>query len=272
MSLRPEEHWAAIMIAAAIGGDVRQHDDGSADGQYDLDIFRPGKAPAAAELVSAADRDSIELWKLMNGGDGRWLDPALRGGWLVTVTPTARAKRLRAELPGLLAELEAAGIAAWRTTPWSEDQLDRRAEELQITSSYQSDTHFAGSIYITIELPAERSGGAVPDTGDELAKWVGAFLHDPAVADVRLKLARSGAEERHAVVILPGFSTAPFPVVDILMRGGAPLPTRAPDLPDEISHVWAVSSWTSGDGMRWGPDIGWTRFAKSLGEGSSDAG
>jgi hypothetical protein len=41
------------------------------------------------------------------------------------------------------------------------------------------------------------------------------------------KLARSGSEERHLFVFLPGFSDAPFGVVDLLMREDPPLPMVA---------------------------------------------
>jgi hypothetical protein len=69
----------------------------------------PTGTAGAVEIVAAADADSIELWKLINGrGEGeRWLVNGLQGGWLVTLDPSARAKRLlRKELPALLSELE----------------------------------------------------------------------------------------------------------------------------------------------------------------------
>jgi len=124
------------------------------------------------------------------------------------------------------------------------------------------DTSFPGSVYLSIELPSERSGGIVPKSGDPLSEWLGEFLREPGQADVLSKLRRSGADQRHAFVLLPGFSTAPFPVTDILMRSDAALPSRAPDLPAEITHLWAVSTWNSGDGMRWAPEVGWRRFSR----------
>lgn len=84
-------------------------------------------------------------------------------------------------------------------------------------------------------------------------------------ADVRSKLARSECDERHAFVLVPGFTTAPFEVADLLMRDDAPLPTAPPRLPTEITHVWIASTWTSGHGVRWSPD-GWESFDKGLGD------
>lgn len=75
------------------------------------------------------------------------------------------------------------------------------------------------------------------------------------------KLALSGRCERHAFVILPGFSLAPFGVTDMLWRDEG-VPTVAPSLPEEVTHVWLVATWDIGSGLRWSPGGGWQRFAK----------
>ena len=74
----------------------------------------------------------------------------------------------------------------------------------------------------------------VPQTGDVLAEWLGDWMRRPEQAHNLEKLTRSGAEERHLFVLLPGFSDAPFGVVVLLMQEDPPLPTVAPDLPPEV--------------------------------------
>ncbi len=32
----------------------------------------------------------------------------------------------------------------------------------------------------------------------------------------------------------------------------------------EVTHVWAMSTWNTGIGMRWGPEWGWLPFDKLL--------
>jgi hypothetical protein len=86
-------------------------------------------------------------------------------------------------------------------------------------------------MYLTIELPSERSGGAVPSHGDSVAEWIGTFLHEPQQLDVLDKLRRSGAVQRHAFVFLPGFTLAPWPVPYLLMSEAVPLPGIAPWAP-----------------------------------------
>ena len=70
------------------------------------------------------------------------------------------------------------------------------------------------------------------------------------------------SDERHLFVIVPGLAgTAPFKVNDLLMRPSAPLSTAAPGLPDEMTHVWVMSTWSGGRGFRWYPNAGWETSA-----------
>jgi hypothetical protein len=191
---RGEELWVAAMVRAALGRVVLHHDDGSRDGMYDLRLASEG-VEGAMEVVAAADAESIEFWNLMNGRDTRWVEEDLDGGWLVVVNPAARVRRLRKELPSLLAALEGAGVARMRTTRHAPGGVDRLAVELGLHSAHQSGTDFKGSIYVTVKRDPEFTVGAVAATGDPLAAWLGEFLNSPSCADVRRKLQASGLDE-----------------------------------------------------------------------------
>ena len=100
-------------------------------------------------------------------------------------------------------------------------------------------------------------------TGSAVPGWVRDFLLDPRQSDVLDKLERSGASERHAFILVPGFSIAPFEVVDMLWRDEDELvPTRSPHLPEQVTHVWLMAFWTVGSGLRWSPERGWERFER----------
>ncbi len=103
------------MMSHALGLPVVQHDDGSSEGMHDLEVLYDGET-AAVEVTSAADGESIALWNLMNGRNERWVVDELQGGWMVSLEPSARAKRLKTELPRLLRELEISGLTELR--PW----------------------------------------------------------------------------------------------------------------------------------------------------------
>lgn len=252
------------MIAAATGLQVVQHDDGSADGMHDLDLFKGQRRIGAIEVTAAADSEPIALWNLMNGRGDRWIEPDLQGAWVITLRPDARANKVRMELPGVLSELEQLGVTRVEGSHGRDHALSVRLADLGVASAEQYDTNFPGSIYITVDLDMERSGGFVEEPTDAVAHWVGEFLRGTELADVRRKLDRSHANERHAFLILPGFARAPFSVSYPLLRDGAPSPTEAPNLPPEITHVWVVSTWSTGSGFRWSPASGWSTFAKLI--------
>jgi murein DD-endopeptidase MepM/ murein hydrolase activator NlpD len=260
---RGEEQWAARMIETALTAPVRQHDDGSRPRMYDLDVHLPSGGLAAVEVTAAGDSAAIEQWNLMNSGD-RWIVERIHGGWLVGVTIGSSWRRLERELPALLAEMEQLGVPYLDVENGVTSGLEQRAVNLGVRRARQGPTEFPGSIYMTFDMPGERVGGMVPTSGDGLAIWLSKFLREPDRADVLQKLGFPSAEERHAFIFLPGFNTAPFGVNDLLLRNDAPLPTVNPDLPSPVTHVWVVSTWTSGVGMRWDPRLGWLRFHKGI--------
>jgi len=230
---------------------------------YDLAAsYADGRTPAI-EVVSATDGEANALWKLVNEG-GRLTVPDISGGWMLQLRLDTRAKRLLAELPEFLRVLEAQEQVEFDEDdfPLRADVNARYARSLGIRRMRQSDTDFPGSVYFTIDLGLDRTGGAVADHSDALPAWLASWLAAPGQADVLSKLARSGCDERHAFALVPPFPTAPFGVIDLLMRDGAPLPSERPELPEPVTHVWAVSGWRQGRGFRWSPGDGWATFDK----------
>lgn len=261
---RGEEEWARRVVAASTGLRVERHDDGSLPGMHDLDVFHGDTRVGAVEVTTAVDRERIELWKAVNGDERRCIVPGLVGGWMVSLRPGARAKKLREELPGLLAELEGAGISSvgWYAPP-VERGIEDRLLRLGVVDLLQGRTDWPGSVYFTIDEDPEGSSGAVPDVADALVGWIEEFLSHGDRADVRDKLVRAGVAERHAFVVVPPLSTAPFTVWVVLMRAGAQVPRRDPVLPEGITHVWVVGAWSGGCGFRWSVAEGWWRFSNS---------
>ncbi|WP_329087757.1 hypothetical protein [Streptosporangium sp. NBC_01469] len=261
--LRPEEEWALACLKAALPElTVCPWDDGSKPGMHDINLYSPDKVlQGAVEVTAAADGDAIKLWKLVNGEE-RCVYPGLAGGWVLRLRPSTRAKDLLRNLRALLADWEHRGVQEFSASWNDQDPTFVQASRLGIVTARQGATDFAGSVYFIIELPQDRTGGVVAPNGDALAQWVGDWLHGTDRKDVRQKLAASGAPRGHAFVLFPGFTTAPFAVSDLLMRDSAPLPTITPNLPAEVTDVWAMSTLNTGDGFRWSPDGGWAKFPK----------
>ena len=248
------------MLQEALGVPVEQHDDGSRPGMHDLDVLYPDRPRAVVEIVAAADQEAMALSRTRRE---RWQAEGLAGGWIVSILPApGRWRRLVRELPTFLATLEQAGITELSRARLLSEPIEA-ATRLGIVAALQSGTNFPGSIYPQVEELPERRAGFRSETGNELPQWITRFLRDPAQQDVRDKLRRSEAAERHAFVVLPAFGTAPFGVFDLLTSDDGPCPTHAPDLPDEINHVWTASTWDAGTGFRWSPDTGWSTFSKA---------
>lgn len=262
--VRNDELAALICIRAALPGCVVElHDDGSRSSMYDLRIAYPNGTTGAVEVTAAADAPRTGLWQEVRKRSLIRQDPNLAGGWLVRILTWAQARELDKHLPDLLRDLEHAGRKVIWGNRSSTDELSARAGNLRIIEALQSPTDRPGSIYV---MPPEGSpdqmGGYSPLTGDPLAEWLGEWLADPKQSDNVRKLISTDVDERHIFVVVPNFPSAPFAVSDLLIAPGAPPPTIPPDLPAGITGVWTMSIWDSGDGFRWSPAGGWTRFNK----------
>jgi hypothetical protein len=245
------------MMQTALAVPVEQHDDNSYGGMYDLTIRYSDSPAGAAEVVAAADKGQIELWNVLHR-DGRMQIPGITGGWMITVRPPARAKRLLTDLRSFFEDLEAAGTRVFE--PGSSDPSEGATELARangIVQAWQSGTDFPGSVYFTFDIEAVFIG-----TADMLSDWSSRYLSSPETEDVRKKLAGSGAPERHAFVLIPPFSTAPEAVVQLLLEDSPFVPSKRPSLPTEITHVWLATTWSTGLGIRWAPNTGWSHFRK----------
>jgi hypothetical protein len=258
--LRPDERWAAALMSAHLGCPVVQHDDGSKSGMYDLDVHRPDGPVGACEVTAAMHAQDAAFWRATKSG-ARWTEPDLAGGWIVNVRTSASVRDLRKQLPNRLRRYEAAGDR-FPLVEWDCFSKDDDLAALGVTSATQSNTDFPGSIYV---LPAldDRHGGFVPDHSNSLPAWLTHWTAEPAQADNLRKLGQSGALERHLFVIVPAFTVAPHTVTDILISDG-PAPEDPPDLPIEVTDVWAMSTWAIGVGYHWSAASGWQPVIKQL--------
>lgn len=83
----------------------------------------------------------------------------------------ARANRL-AELPNLLMRTERLRIGEVHPRRHGRGLVDAVARDLGIVHASKGETDYPASIYITLSLPHERSGGFVSDSGEALASWL----------------------------------------------------------------------------------------------------
>src|SRR5215210_1726771 len=233
-----EEEWARRIVQKELRRSVVVNDDGSRPGMYDLRIG-PADAPElAVECVGAVDPTRVETW---NVGPARGpLELALRGDWLITLTPSARIKDIKKRLAPLLRELEDRGLSRFsvdRLPRWRDASLFEELESLGV--EYGSCLRLPGKGKVSLSMTG--TGGGVDTQGTAVPGWVGQFLRDPAREDVLCKLQRSGATDRHAFVLVD-LGGAPWPVDYYFnfTKELDQLPTEAPNLPPPVTGVWIV--------------------------------
>ena len=241
---------AKAIIAAHTGERVVTYDDQSQPGMHDLEIHYADGRRAAVEVTASEDQ--------LRAGDFGALhkqpvihDQRLRQGWLVLLKPGAVVKRARARLPDVLAQFELAGLTEVTVhdhngAKWARDLLE----------AAEADTAKAGVM----------QPGVIGLTGAMRVEWLSSdpedvvsFVEKFAASrpDNLRKLRNSGAVERH-LFVWGGLFPQDWASLRPLKLDITALPSRAPNLPPEITHVWVAA-----DGERpsrivhWTPNGGW---------------
>jgi hypothetical protein len=182
----------------------------------------------------------------------------LRHRWLITLNDAADVNTVRRDIIHLLERIESDHPGnleqlrgqRWRRVP----AISGALAPLGVESIYL-DAHAGARRIIHLEMD---SSAAAPN---DLADWVGRFLSD-AAADVTAKLAASGCSEQHAFIWATMIGT-PFSATSWLRVDNSELPTRAPALPEGITHVW-VASWSAlTKTLAWSAEQGWWEAVRS---------
>jgi hypothetical protein len=106
----------------------------------------------------------------VNGSNERWIEQDLVGGWLITVAAKCRAMPLKLELPAQLRTLE-------NDRPGTGSQSAiARISALGVVDAHRGGTAFPGSIYVTLEPDAERTGGVVSNSGHGRVTWLDEWM------------------------------------------------------------------------------------------------
>jgi hypothetical protein len=250
------EAMAARVVARLTGERVVIQDDNSVQGMADLRIEYADRPIAFVEIVSDVDPDYAALNRLVF--QKQEIEASSLGRiWYVTVAKTAKLKSLRPALEGFLRRLEDAGVLLENVEPdgslaySSVDEL-RQLNGLGVVRLSSRPPQPAERP--TILLYPQGVGGPAEQDWPALITWLADFLSAPGRADVRRKLASTGAAERHAFVGLPlGKEWSAFHSLHDRYGG---LPDQPPVLPPEVTHVW-VWAQPFNRCIAWFPDRGW---------------
>jgi hypothetical protein len=255
--------WKAGRVVARFTAEpVYLQDDGNLDGMVDIKIAYIGRPAAYLEVTSNIEAGYAAMWsELMKGGHIPQVTPManLRRNWSITLSEASHEhwRPLHSQLPVLLASLEAKGItfqrvAALGTLKATQDSSVMRLVEFGVVELCSAPSQVGqGSV---AEYPAGINGPSAR-SWPAFLDWVSEILASPKLANKRDKLMKTGALERHIFIGIT--FTSPEEVFFGLTIGEQGLPTTAPTLPPEITHLWL---WNIDGGDRcvtWSADQGW---------------
>ncbi len=228
-----DEELAQLFLASVLHVPVTVHDRRSGHSTYDLEIRYPDRRHGAAEVVSTrAKKQAAQLGAVHRAG--YTADRRLRHTWIARVPPDTVISRVLPVLPEFLAELERAGITGLSRNRYHGPEMHERLRSLHISSclAYPPTAGHQPGFYVY----PEATGTWVGD-GEEIRLFCEEFLSDAAQADVLGKLAGSGADERHAVVIATHGQLGLHTAVDLRLT-----PSQAPDLDRCVGWLWVIAS------------------------------
>jgi hypothetical protein len=256
--------WKVGRVVARFTGEpVYLQDDGSRDGMVDIKIAYSDRQAAYLEVTSNLEPGYAAIWsELMKGGQIPQITTManLRRKWSITLSGASHQhwRPLHAELPVLLANLEANGmtfqrVATVETLKATQDSSVIRLLKFGVVQLCSAPSEAGQGA--AAEYPAGISGPTARSWPTFL-DWVSETLASAKLANKRDKLIKTGAPERHIFIGIT--YTSPEEVFFGLTVGEQGLPTAAPTLPPEITHLWL---WNIEGGDRcitWSPDQGWS--------------
>ena len=252
------ERWAQRVIEEELRRAVDLHDDQSKPSMFDLRVGPVDAPEIAIECIGAVDPVRTETWNIGPAKGPLHLD--LEGDWMVSLVRTARIKKLEARLEPILRRCERIGLIENLRVDW---EMKRRQPELfaelwDLGIEWASCHRSPGRGEVHLEM--EGIGGAGDTQGTAIPLWIRDFLEAPERTDVLYKLARSGAAECQAFVIVE-FGGATFSVESYLEGSLDFLPPAPPILPAPVIGVWLISTLSRNRmGVRW-TGTNWKHFS-----------
>jgi hypothetical protein len=259
---RPEgdfERLAGRVLTRFLRAPVYLADDGSLDGMPDLRIEYSDGSTVYAEVVTDTDeryaQTYAELCKLAGAYPPEHPVVGSSRVWSVVVR-VASVSRLLEALDHRLLKLEDQGRVFDWTAEFGPDDDPPERELRELIG--------LGVVGLGSRPTAEGEGGLARIYQDGVGgrpswlaffEWLECRTVAPDWQDVRDKLAASCGHERHLVIGVT-FGTPGDAYFALSDRTGS-LPDRAPQLPDEVTHLWLIPSSGMGRCLAWFPDLGW---------------
>jgi len=247
---RPEGHserLAREVVSRSLGAAVECYDNGCADRMPDGLIRYADGRTAGLEVVGDHDEGYMRQRDALATLEHEMRIDGLRWSWSASVKRGVSIKTLKHKLPAQLRRAEEGA-----TRPEHAGAALRAADVCDALGLFTATASTRGPAG-RVMLLSEPFGGF--GTGAEaLPAWVEKLLHEQPDVGEKLAAARLG-DEGHAFIWVS--ISSDVAIQTVLDGASTDLPTRSPDLPAGVTHVWVMSGFTSTRGLAWFPNTGW---------------
>lgn len=249
--MRKDERWAAQVVADVLSLEVVEHDDNRRPSMPDF-LIKGERGDEPLEVVSDADSAYLQLLKALDRHGSTIPLPPDERSWDATLQHTADVRRVRAELPGLIAKhrdflLNGVDVA--------------EIEQLGVDCVELRDGH-TGAIRL------DGAGWNSWDDPNTFEQWLDGFFLKHT--DVPSKLIAHGGPRLHAFIWLESLKAWNAIEMLELDEDDLGLPEHSPAVPVELTDIWIASTLarpTRGV-LRWQRDAGWSWHPFTIGEGA----
>lgn len=175
------------------------------------------------------------------------------GVWIASLQVGTNLNRLEESLPALIQQMNEKSVGKLTVDPRHPfGELQLLASALGIT--HLSLTNEKGRNYVFYNF--EGVSGFVPDDANLIVDWIEGVLASDDFRDSWQKLLSYKRDEKH-VFIMSGSRTE-VGIRELLWQAAKNLPTRAPVLPGELTHIWVIGERPGSSPLFWCRATGWS--------------
>ena len=258
------EGKAARVVARLTGERVTLQDDNRSPRTPDLRIdYSDGRVGIGEVVIDTDPRHAQSYEEIRRSGFAIPVEPALRRAWSVNVSAACSLKRLRTNLPPLLAALEAEGVLLEHFMVAEQLQAHPHPvlrQIVQLGVVHINSWPTAGDRTDQVRVTPEGMGGPVVVPWDEFARDLDSILAPCRWPDVERKLATPGIE-RHLFIGVSHSSSWALNWALYYDQTELPPDETVPRLPGLATHLWLMGTPVGHRCLAWFPDRGWFNVA-----------
>lgn len=247
----PDELFARRCVERVLAVDLERWEMRGRPAAVDYHVNYPNRESAALEVTTLTDQGAREISSLSRRPLA--VTPRLFS-WDITPHPGVVMSELRQHVPRLIELCETAHVRDPFALP---DDHDPALQWLVSNAAMVEVRGFPTTTTPTARLVRPVIGGAVSTSLTALGDAINQKSKEDLIAGKINKLDASGLQERQ-LFLLVDESGLPFDAYHAVAIDHE-VPTRSPDVPESLTHLWLASGYYLGGVLLWSREAGWSR-------------